>query len=124
MRSCSRAGNDPRPAPPFEVGMSDELREHIRALSRRAAAMGIGTAFRDSVRRILEALRQDPRRAGDPIRNLRGLKMTEYQLSQCGGFSPPPATRSPRRRITGTSRASLPHLPRVGYGHRAVPLLP
>jgi hypothetical protein len=70
----------PDPAPPFEVGMSDELREHIRRLSRRAAGMGIGTAFRDSVRRILEALRQEPRRAGDPIRDLRGLKMTEYRL--------------------------------------------
>ncbi|MBO0698597.1 MAG: hypothetical protein J2P46_09395 [Zavarzinella sp.] len=60
--------------------MSDDLREHIRRLSERAAAMGIGTAFRDAVRRVLEALRQDPRRAGDPLRNLRGLKMTEYRL--------------------------------------------
>jgi len=62
----------PDPAPPYEVGMSDDLREHIRRLSQRAAAMGIGTAFRDAVRRILEALRQDPRRAGDPFATYAG----------------------------------------------------
>jgi hypothetical protein len=70
----------PDPAPPYEVGMSDNLREHIGRLSERAASLGIGAEFRDAVREVFEALRQDPHRAGDPIRKLRGLKMTEYRL--------------------------------------------
>jgi hypothetical protein len=45
----------PDPAPPFELGMSDNVREHIRRLSTRAAAMGVGVAFRDAVQSILES---------------------------------------------------------------------
>jgi hypothetical protein len=68
------------PAPPFELGMSEDVREHIRRLSARAAAMGVGVAFRDAVQSILESLRQHTRGAGDPVRHLRGLHMTEYRL--------------------------------------------
>lgn len=70
----------PDPSPPFELGMSEGLREHIRRLSRKAAARGIASSFRETVEGILEGLRQDPRGAGDPIRRLRGLSMTEYRI--------------------------------------------
>ncbi len=70
----------PDPAPPFEVGMSDNLREHIRDLLRWAAARGIGISFRDTVRDILAALRDDPRGAGDPLRQLQGLSSHLYRL--------------------------------------------
>ena len=58
----------PDPAPPFEVGMSEGLREHIRRLSE-AAARGFASSFRKTVEGILEALRQDPRGSGDPLRD-------------------------------------------------------
>lgn len=72
----------PDPAPPFEVQMSDDLREHIRELLRRAAARGIGAAFRNAVQSVLTALRDDPREAGDPLRNLRGLSSVLYRISR------------------------------------------
>jgi hypothetical protein len=74
----------PDPAPPFEVRMSDNLREHIADLIRRAAARGIGSPVRDAVAGILAALRDDPREAGDPLRHLRGMSSTLYRVYRNG----------------------------------------
>ena len=70
----------PDPSPPFELGMSDQLREKIRALGIRAGKLGFGHAFRDSVQSIFEALRLSPRAAGDPLRHRRQLKLVEYRI--------------------------------------------
>jgi len=70
----------PDPSPPFEVGMSEQLRERIRALGIRAANLGFGQAFRDTVQSIFESLRQAPRSAGDPLRHRRKLQLVEYRI--------------------------------------------
>jgi hypothetical protein len=72
----------PDPAPPFEVWMSDTLREHIRQLGERASTRGIGPAFRTATEQILTSLRDDPRRAGDPLRHLRGMASLLYRIHQ------------------------------------------
>jgi hypothetical protein len=110
----------PDPAPPYEVGMSDDLRAHIRRLFQRAVAMGIGTTFRDAVQRIFEDLKQDPRGVGDPVRNLRGFKMVEYHLVRDQLV----AIRSHPHPITVNSPTSLPHPPPVRHRHLPVSLLP
>lgn len=69
----------PDPAPPFEVQMSDDLREHIAEFIRRATARGIGPAVRNAVVDVLTALRDNPRRAGDPLRHLRGMSSVLYR---------------------------------------------
>lgn len=69
----------PDPAPPFEVQMSENLREHIRGLVERAVARGIGPPFRAAVDAILTALRDNPRRAGDPLRHLQGMQSVLYR---------------------------------------------
>jgi hypothetical protein len=74
----------PDPAPPFEVQMSDSLREYIAGLLQRAAARGIGDSFRDAVVDILSALRDKPRRAGDPLRHLQGMASTLYRIYRHG----------------------------------------
>ena len=70
----------PDPAPPFELGMSQLLREHIERLSNRAHAKQIGDGFDLAVSRILEMLKMSPRQSGDPIHALRGLGMTRYRI--------------------------------------------
>ena len=70
----------PDPAPPFEVGMSQLLRERIERLSALAHARGLGASFDAAVDRIFETLRVSPRKSGDPLRNLRGLSSTLYRL--------------------------------------------
>jgi hypothetical protein len=72
----------PDPAPPYEVGMSDNLRERLRGLTREAAAIGIGNAFRDQVQTLLESLRDNPREAGDPLRGARGMYSVLYRLAK------------------------------------------
>lgn len=74
----------PDPAPPFEVQMSDNLRDHIAGLIRRAVARGIGPRVRDAVVNILAGLRDDPRGAGDPLRHLRGMSSTLYRVYRHG----------------------------------------
>ena len=74
----------PDPAPPFEVGMSQLLRERIERLTDLAHARGLGTSFDAAVDHIFEALRVSPRKSGDPLRNLRGLSSTLYRLSRNG----------------------------------------
>jgi hypothetical protein len=75
---------NPDLAPPFEVQMSDILRAHIRGLLERAAVRGIGPSFRAAIDDIFVALRDYPRRAGDPLRNLRGMTSTLYRISRHG----------------------------------------
>jgi hypothetical protein len=70
----------PDPAPPYEVGISQQVRERIERLSDRARAHGIADSFDSAVDRILEMLRQSPRESGDPLRRLRGLTMTYYRI--------------------------------------------
>jgi hypothetical protein len=70
----------PDPAPPFEVGMSQLLRERIEHLTDLAHARGLGTTFDTIVDRIMETLRMSPRESGDPLRHLRGLSSTLYRL--------------------------------------------
>jgi hypothetical protein len=66
----------PDPPPPFDLDMSQMLRDHIRELGRRAVRAGIGGEFRDAVADVLEQLRTRPREWGEPFRNLRGFQMT------------------------------------------------
>jgi hypothetical protein len=70
----------PDPASPYEVGMSQALLERIERLSRLAASRGISEAFDSAVDRIMQMLRMSPRESGDPIRNLRGLAMTQFRI--------------------------------------------
>lgn len=74
----------PDPAPPFEVQMSDNLRDYIRGLLERAVARGIGDTLRNAVSDLLTALRVNPRRTGDPLRNLRGMSSTLYRIYRNG----------------------------------------
>jgi hypothetical protein len=74
----------PDPAPPFEVGMSDDLREQILAYVERAIARGFGGQFREGVAAIMSALRESPRGAGDPLRHLRGITSTLYRIVREG----------------------------------------
>jgi hypothetical protein len=74
----------PDPAPPYEVGMSQSLRERIDRLSHLAAVRGISDAFDGAVDRIMGMLRMTPRESGDPIRHLRGLSMTQYRIYHGG----------------------------------------
>jgi hypothetical protein len=74
----------PDPAPPFEVGMSQLLRERIERLTDLAHARGLGAAFDATVDRIMEMLRMSPRKSGDPLRHLRGLNMTYYRIYDSG----------------------------------------
>jgi hypothetical protein len=70
----------PDPAPPFEVAMSDALREHVDHLIDRAAVRGMGQLVRRNVRDLLSILRIEPRRQGDPLRHLQGMTSTLYRL--------------------------------------------
>jgi hypothetical protein len=72
----------PDPAPPFEVGMSQLLRDRIARLSDLAHARGIGPSFDAAIERISETLRMKPRESGDPLRHLRGMTSTLYRLVQ------------------------------------------
>ncbi len=70
----------PDPAPPFEVGMSQLLRERINRLSGLAYARGFAGSFDAAVEGIMETLRMSPRESGDPLRHLSGLSSTLYRL--------------------------------------------
>jgi hypothetical protein len=70
----------PDPSPPFDVGMSQLVRERIERLSDRARARGISEQFDSAVDYILDLLRMSPRESGDPVRRLRGLNMTQYRI--------------------------------------------
>jgi hypothetical protein len=70
----------PDPAPPFEVGMSQLVRERIERLSDLAHARGFGVSFDAAVDRIMEKLRMSQRESGDPLRHLRGLNMTHFRI--------------------------------------------
>ena len=72
----------PDPAPPYDLGMSDALRARVREPLERAAAREIGIPFRNAVQNILAALRDNPRRAGDPLRHLRGLNSILYRVTR------------------------------------------
>jgi hypothetical protein len=69
----------PDPAPPFEVGMSQLLRERIERLTDLAHARGIGPSFDAAVDRIMELLRTAPRESGDPLRHLPGMSSVLYR---------------------------------------------
>ena len=90
----------PDPATPFEIGMSDNLREHIANLLRRAGVSGLGVSFRNGLQDILNALRDNPRGAGDPLRHLPGLSSVLYRIV--------------RERLTLQRSASPMDLPRRG----------
>jgi hypothetical protein len=74
----------PDPAPLFEVQMSDNLRGQIAGLLQRAATRGIGVPYRDAVTDILTAPRDNPLRAGDPLRHLQGMASTLYRIYRHG----------------------------------------
>jgi hypothetical protein len=69
----------PDPAPPFEVGMSELLRQRVREWSDRAASRGFAEAFDSAIDRILDQLRTQPREWGEPSHHLRGLGMTAFR---------------------------------------------
>jgi len=74
----------PDPAPPFEVGISELVRERIERLSDLAAVRGLASTFDSTVDQIMNMLRMSPRESGDPLRHLRGLSMTQYRIYHGG----------------------------------------
>jgi hypothetical protein len=68
----------PDPAPPYELGASDLLRERIERMLARAAQRGIRPETERSLNDFLEHLVMNPRGWGDPIRNLRNAHQVEY----------------------------------------------
>ena len=78
MNSCNRVENDPRSI--ATVRDRDELQPPGAQPDFVPTASRWASGFRNLTRDIFEALRQDSRRAGDPLRHLRGVKMTEYRL--------------------------------------------
>jgi hypothetical protein len=66
----------PDPPPPFDLDISEAIREYIREMGRRARRAGIGPELRASVAEVMENLRIRPREWGEPFNNLRGFQMT------------------------------------------------
>ena len=52
----------PDPAPPYEFGLSDALRERIQRMLDRAAARGIGPEIQEAVATIFSRLINEPRK--------------------------------------------------------------
>jgi hypothetical protein len=69
----------PDPSPPFEFGTSESVRERIRNLIRRAAAIGHGRVMRDALVVMDSELRSRPREWGEPSYHLRGLQVTVFR---------------------------------------------
>ncbi len=69
----------PDPAPPYELGMSQHLRDRIRQWSDRAETLGFAGAFDAAIDQILDHLRTRPREWGEPSHHLRGLQMTAFR---------------------------------------------
>jgi hypothetical protein len=70
----------PDPSPPFEIGMSDDLKSRIAALIQQAYARGIGDEVFNAVSSIMASLRVRPRKEGDPIRHLDGMNSMQFRI--------------------------------------------
>jgi hypothetical protein len=64
---------------PYAIAASTGTMEVIRRLYNRARDLGVLDRFSRSMEDIYEALRTRPNKWGDPIANLRGLRMTQYR---------------------------------------------
>ena len=69
----------PDPAPPFEFDTSGLIRERIRRMLHRAADMGVAPEVERTIAEILTLLIQKPREWGDPLRDYRHARFTEYR---------------------------------------------
>jgi hypothetical protein len=69
----------PDPAPPFELDTSGVIRERIRRMLNRATALGIAPEVERTIAEIVNLLIQKPREWGDPLRDYRHAKFTEYR---------------------------------------------
>jgi hypothetical protein len=58
--------------------MPDALRERIQRMLDRAVARGVGPGIQQAVATIFSRLINEPRKWGDPIRNLRNAQQVEY----------------------------------------------
>ena len=68
----------PDPAPPFEVDVVGEIKDRIRRMLQRAAALGVQPEISRSLSDILRRLTTEPREWGDPLWHFHAIHMTHY----------------------------------------------
>src|SRR5262245_12413785 len=64
---------------PFDVSLSQNLRDEIDGMRQAAESMGIGERFLVDLAEVIDFLERSPREWGDPLNNLPAMKLKMYR---------------------------------------------
>lgn len=69
----------PNPPARFAVSCTGRGEARVLEIAARARTIGLAAVWAATFGRIVERLRADPRGVGDPVQNLRGLRLVVYR---------------------------------------------